>query len=1236
MKSTKLIARSVLHYWRTNLAVVLGVVVATAVIGGALMVGDSVRDSLRDMTLKRLGAIDMVVQSPRFFRQELVEWLQSNHHRASGGGYRFAPAIWLSGSVEAGDRSQLRRVTNANVVGADDRLWQLIETGSASPPQSREVVLGARVAEELDVSVGDKLRLWVEIPESVPRETLLGEREEVAQEVAVTVSAILKADDGASRLDLRPGQQLPMTVYVDLTYLQESIGLDEVRRSRRNPDGRPARVNTMFLATRPLRERLRGTGRADAARMYAQESGVLRLTEPLKALLQAGLRPADLGLRVRPNRDRGYVSFETDSLVLDSASVQVIDELVSQMRTGRDPSIPYLRSVGSPTGTAVLSNSDSRVSVYLANSIANARDDQGGEDAAERCYSSYSVIAGINPPQDAPLGPWFASGQPVAKLADDEILINDWLAEDAQVGLGDQVRVRYFLVGSEGEGADGGLKEADAVFTVAGVLPLESSAANDPFLTPHVPGITDADSISEWEQPFEMDMDRITERDDEYWERYKATPKAFVNLSVAEKLWGSRHGTLTSVRVPVLAGAEAEAVAAAAASRPIVSPSPAELGLSFRPIRLEGLRASSGANDFTGLFIGFSFFLIAAAAILIGLLFRLGVDRRTTDVGLLGTIGFTEARVRRVFVAEGLLLILVALGPGLLAAIGYAALMMYGLRTWWVGATGTQFLHLSVRPMSLVSAASVSLFVSLLVVWLSVRRLRGYSAKDLLTGAANQSAISESGGSRRPLLVCLSGLLLGAGLLIATTSGVVPASEAFSGLSWQVVSFFVLAIAMLVSGVAGLAWWLQSGRMFSVRPGVGAMSRLGLRNASRHRSRSLYTVGLIAFAAFVIVAVAAGRRNPSAEFPDRDSGNGGFSLVAESSQPVLHDFDTADGREKLGFTSDVAWPDGLSTERFRVREGEDGSCLNLYQTRLPTVLGVPASMIQRGGFRFADTPSENPWQLLTGDAATKPVDVVTTVPDPQTGAAVTKVSQTEVPVYPVIGDMNTLQFSLKKGIGDLIPVPSDAAPEYAFEVVGMLDSSVFQGVLLLSEEHFRTLYPEVPGHRYFLIEVPASADVADVSSMLETQLTPYGLDAERVVDRIAGFLAVQNTYLSTFQTLGGLGLLLGTLGLGTVMLRNIIERRSELALMRSVGFSGGRVMRLVLVENCVLLVVGLVLGSGCALLAMTPHLQKTGADVPWGSLMLIVVGVYLTGMIAAWFAVREAIRTPVLSTLRSE
>src|SRR4051812_47965694 len=75
MSAWQFILASLRHYRRIHLAVAMGVAVATAVLTGALLVGDSVRGSLRDLTLQRLGLIDSAVVSPRMFRAELAREL---------------------------------------------------------------------------------------------------------------------------------------------------------------------------------------------------------------------------------------------------------------------------------------------------------------------------------------------------------------------------------------------------------------------------------------------------------------------------------------------------------------------------------------------------------------------------------------------------------------------------------------------------------------------------------------------------------------------------------------------------------------------------------------------------------------------------------------------------------------------------------------------------------------------------------------------------------------------------------------------------------------------------------------------------------------------------------------------------------------------------------------------------------------------------------------------------------
>ncbi len=201
--------------------------------------------------------------------------------------------------------------------------------------------------------------------------------------------------------------------------------------------------------------------------------------------------------------------------------------------------------------------------------------------------------------------------------------------------------------------------------------------------------------------------------------------------------------------------------------------------------------------------------------------------------------------------------------------------------------------------------------------------------------------------------------------------------------------------------------------------------------------------------------------------------------------------------------------------------------------------------------------------------------------------------------------------------------------------MGLLAGSVLQGSVLMSQRDFLKYFPDAGGYRFFLIDAPA-ADEARVQAALEKTLGDFGFDAEPAAARLAEYYSVQNTYLSTFQSLGGLGLLLGTFGLAAVQLRNVVERRSELALLRAAGFRRALVARLVLWENALLLVAGLSIGTLAALVAILPHLAPGGAHWPWLSIAATLALVLAVGLAAGMFAVRAALRAPVLAALRGE
>ena len=1181
MSALRLVLRSLWFYRRTHLAVLLGVAAGAAVIGGALVVGDSVRASLRQLTLSRLGAVDYALSGGRFVTEGSVASLTDPPP---------APALALSASFTAGDADRTERANGVNLFAGDGRLWSLLDTAGVARPEGERVVLNARVADDLGVTAGDTVTVAVEVPAAVPRENLLGERDDAVRELPLTVSAVLPRDAGAGRFDLNPAQQLPPVAFADLTAIQELLDLSSLPRSRFVPEGRSARVNALFAA---------GSGSDDPERVAAE------LTDRVKRSLTLD----DLRLRLVTDAERGTVSLESDRMILDP------------------PLAAAARRAAETLGLAV-----SPVYAVLVNRAEDSDDPTK--------HSAYFVLAGVEPEtlDASPFGPfefdaggWEDTGGPVGQAVPDvgaggdldpasrqaqpdlrpPIVLNEFLTtEQLGVTAGDAVTLRWYPPDS---GADA--PETVREFAVAGVVKLDGTPAADRTLTPRVKGITDAETFGDWEQPFPMDLDAVTDQDDAYWEQYRATPKAFLPMGVARDLFGSRYGDITSFRVAGRDGATAEQTAAAFERAFLAEVDPVPLGLAVLPVKARGLAAAAGTTDFAGLFLGFSLFLILSAAILVSLLFRLGVERRAGEVGLEAALGFDRRRVRRLQFAEGAVVVLAGGLLGTAAAVGYAAALLWALRTLWVGAVGTTVLELAVTPASLTIGFVASAVLAAAAVWWGLRRLGRLSARRLLAGETDPALTeAERAGRRGRAGWWAAGLAaVAAAVLTAAVLGVIPDREAFAGFGWTAVVFFAVGSLLLAASLFALAWWLDRRG-----GGLSSKSRLGLRNAARERTRSVLTAGLIATATFLLVAVAAARKDPTGIAPRLDSGNGGFTLVAESTAPLPADPSNPAGRETLGLDDP---PPSADLFAFRVNPGQDASCLNLYRPTRPTLLGVPPGFIDRGGFAWASTTGENPWELLREELPPREVD------------------GRPVPVIPVVGDLNTLQYSLHLGVGGELPVPAEN-PEYVLEVVGMLDGSVFQGVLLMDEARFLDLFPGRDGWSYFLAD-SGTGDAgekyyAGVASWLETGLTGYGLDAEPVAARIGSFLAVQNTYLLTFLALGGLGLLLGTVGLAAVMLRNVLERRGELALLRAVGFRPSAVRTLVLTETAFLLTCGLAAGTASALLALAPHLLSTGADVPWLSGGLTLSAVFVAGMAASLLAVRAAVRTPIVATLRGE
>ena len=1109
MKLNRLAFESLTYYWRTNAAVVLGVATAVAVLSGALLVGDSVRGSLRGMVLERLGRTDQVVLAAAFVREDLAQDLAEQPEFAAAFD-AMAPLIMVQGfvSVQGGGA----RAGQVLVYGVDERFWRFHGVDAVSGPNARDALLSPALARELAVEAGTTILVRVERPSDIPIESLHGRKDDLGHTIRATVQSVLPRESlGEFSLQARQGEI--RAVFLPLPLLQRELEITQG-------------VNTVLVSAKP------DAGSSAAA--------------TLEQLVRSRAQLEDLGLTLRILDGRNTLALEADGGLLAPEKAAAALQAARESGLGAQP-----------------------VFTYLATTL------RSGEREIP-----YSLVTAMDLPSVSGPSP---------------IVLNDWAARDLRASVGDAVTIEYEVWEDPGR-----LVERSAEFQVARMVPIDT---RDRDLAPVYPGITDSTSLGNWDPPFPIDLRRIRPIDEEYWDLHRATPKAFIPFDVGEQLWQSRYGSMTSIRLTPGSGQSLEEDRAAYAASLRAGLDPLALDIAVRDIRTESLAASRGATDFGQYFVYFSFFLVVSALLLAALFFRVSVEQRAREVGLLRAVGFGAPSVRWLFLREGLLLAVAGAALGVLGGLGYAYLMMTALRTWWVGAVGTTSLSLHLAPASLIGGALGGIAASLACMWATLRRLAAVSERRLLADQLAAEAATGAGRLKgsRALLAAIAFAALGAVLMVAVAAGLIA----------QAGGFFGAATAFLTSCLFLFSFWLA-------RPAAAAVgstdawpvARLGFRSAAYRPARSVLSMAMIASATFILISVDTFRKEGGIVETDPHSGVGGYSLLVESLLPLTHDPNSEEGRELLR----LAEMPPVHIEPFRVRPGDDASCLNLYEPQNPRIIAPSDRFLAEGRFTFASSLAEteaeraNPWLLLQRGEPDGPV--------------------------PVIADANSMTYVLHRSLGEEMVVTIGERP-IRLQFVAALSDSIFQSELLMSQARFLELFPEQEGYPFLLVEAPPEQSEA-VSLAIEDALADYGADVRSTAQRLAEFHQVENTYLSTFQMLGGLGLLLGTIGLGAVLLRNVMERRRELALLRALGYKRGHFIAMVLAENALVLAGGLLAGVACALLAIAPVLLEQTGRLPARSLILLLGSVLSAGLLTSLVATAVALRAPLLGALRSE
>ncbi|MDB6068896.1 MAG: FtsX-like permease family protein, partial [Verrucomicrobiales bacterium] len=918
--------------------------------------------------------------------------------------------------------------------------------------------------------------------------------------------------------------------------------------------------------------------------LKAQQEPALNLYLPLAQLQEAAGLPARANLLLSPEVRADAVSqgvgagmtLEDAGLTWRAAGGQ---RILSTGRIFLSPEAEASARAAFPEAKGVLT--------YLVNQISNTAGD--GDTGGAGKITPYSMATATVP----------GTGGLPAEWPDGSVVITQWLADDLAIKQGDKLSVKYFRVTRARQ-----LEEAETEFTVHSVLPMDHPAVRREW-TPDFPGVSESENCRDWKPGIPIDQSLIRDKDDAYWKERKGTPKLFLTLNDGQKMWSNRFGKLTSLWVE--SGASVEEMTASLQTKL----TPAQAGLVTVGVKEAAGKAVSGSMDFGALFVSMSAFLIGTALLLAVLLFMFGTGQRAGQIGLLLASGWTPGQVRGLFVREALWVTVPAAAVGTGLGLFYTRWTLGKLeQDWGDAALGLKF-ALTIRPVTLGIAWIATVVLSLLAVWWAARRIGKAKAARLLAGASLAEAMgnpAQAVGARRWRMLPKGVMTLGGFVMLYMSSKVPPHVSPLM--------FFGAGALLLADGLRGLNWWLGRKSEQTDEEKVPGLWDLGVRNALRQRGRSMAMAALLAAGIFMVVALNAFRQDARLMPSDRLSGTGGFALVGTSTLPVYEDLDTAAGRSAWGLEDEETR--AVFVVPFRAREGEEASCLNLNRAQVPRVLGVdPVKLAEREAFPIAGVAKGiplaegvSPWMLLNQ----KPTDGT----------------------VPAIMDQVSAMYALGKSVGDEITVPDGQGNPVRLRLVALVAGTVLQGNVIIGDAAFVRLYPDTGGFKYFLVD--ADADQAPIwRAAAVRQLANRGLAVQPTTEKLAQFQAVQNTYLTIFSTLGGLALVLSTLGLGVLVARHVLERKSEFALLQAVGFQRSQLQKMVLAEHWFLFLSAIILGTLAALIAVWPNLKLAGAGgIPLRLLAGLLISLTAGGLIFCHLAARLALSRRLTDSLRHE
>ena len=763
----------------------------------------------------------------------------------------------------------------------------------------------------------------------------------------------------------------------------------------------------------------------------------------------------------------------------------------------------------------------------------------------------------------------FISTLPDNEIESNEIVINTWLATDLKISVGDSIEIGFYNIGDLRQ-----LTEASKNFKLVEVVEIDGRF-NDRGLMPNIPGLSDSESCRDWQTGVPVNLKLIRNKDEDYWYQYRGLPKAYIAYSTARLLWGNRYGSATAYRFNRNEHSKDEL-------EQIIREqiNPFDLDLQLRAVKEEGFYAASNGTDFSQLFIGLSFFILVSGILLTVLLFRFNLEKRVSEIGTLSAVGFSDRKIKKIFLHEGLIVVGIGAALGLILAIGYNKLVFWGLNQVWNDIVRTEVLVSKIKIATLLIGYIVSLLVALVTIYFTLNKQMKQSTASLQKRAVKP--LSKRKKNIYKIAAWLTGFIgIGSiGIEIFQGNGNLNAG-----------SFFMAGGLLLVSLILFIYLALVKEKV--VETGRFTIQKLIFQNLRLNRSRSLTVIILLAIGTYLVVSTGLNRKDLFSDAHNPQSGTGGFLFWVETTVPILHNLNDTTYRKEQGITNN------FEAVQMRVAEGDEANCLNLNKISNPRILGLDAHQL-KGRFTLQ----------------TK----VDGVDENNLWASLQKLSDDCIPA---IADQTVIQWSLGKKVGDTLVYKNALGNKINLRLVAGLAASVFQGSVIIDNQYFLDNFPSSSGSNVFLIDGNID-DKTAIAEDLDLMYRDHGISITGATQRLAEFMTVSNTYLNIFLVLGALGLLIGTIGLAIILQRSLLERKAELALLSSIGFRQKAIFSIVTVEYIILLLVGLFIGFVTAVISVYPVIHAAIQTISLGFVGSTMAIIFINGVI--WIVVLAALQ----------